>query len=154
VPSMDITTIKKHSYFEGGYSYFVITPESIEPILSSYKKISEYDLAESFDPQERENIVTLIATYDQFIQQQNARNILSTYQGIKISELKSTLEASLHGEVDQRKKNMRLEKFKPTDLKKFMQDPQKQIQAIGELVVPKHAEIEKGALEAAKETLF
>lgn len=82
VPSDEIGELKTLSFFEEGFSFYVISRESIEPILATLKKISEYDTIADFDPQDRETIVNLIANYDRHISLQNAANILLTRESI------------------------------------------------------------------------
>ena len=46
VPTEAVAGLKKKYYFEGGYQFFIISPEAIPAILSSLKRISEYELAQ------------------------------------------------------------------------------------------------------------
>jgi len=154
VPDMDLIQLKKVFYYEDGYSFYVISKNSFEAILASYKKVLDYDLAESFDPKERENIVNLIASFDQHISKQNAINILSSVEGIKTSFKKSVLSKDLLEDVEIKKKNMRIENFKPTDLKRLIQNPEEQIDGIRQLVKSKEPVIEKQNLEDASQTFL
>jgi hypothetical protein len=88
VPAHELSELKTLSFMEEGFSFYIISIESIEPILASLKKISEYDTIAEFDPQDREAIVNLIASYDRHISLQNATNILFTRESIGLMSSK------------------------------------------------------------------
>jgi len=154
VPDMEFISMKKVSFYEDGYSFFVIPKAGFEPILESYKKVSNYDLAESFDPKERENIVNLIASFDHHISRQNSINILSSLEGLKVSSKKNILKKDLLDDIEVKKNKIRLENFKPTDLKRLIQNPEEQIQEIKALVMPKKPEISEDELSNTNDTLL
>jgi len=88
VPAQELQELKTLSFIEEGFSFYIISVESIEPILASLKKISEYETIADFDPQDRETIVNLIANYDRHISLQNAANILFTKESIGLMNSK------------------------------------------------------------------
>ena len=47
----------------GDYNVFVITIDSLEPIILSLKKIEEYEFAEQLSPEERDNICRIIGKF-------------------------------------------------------------------------------------------
>ena len=149
IPTIELASLKKTHYYEGWYSFFIISVESFEPLLSSYKKISDYDLADSFDPQDRENIVDLIAAFDFHINRRNSVDIISSIEWLKVSSLKYNLNKEMLDQVEIKKKKMRIEKFKDTEMKRFIHDPEEQILAIKKLVIPKKAEIDWEELDSA-----
>ena len=54
-------------------------------------------------------------------------------------------------QIDTKKKKIRIEKFKDTDMKRFIHNPKEQILEIKKLIVPKEAEIlSKDLNEAGK----
>jgi len=152
VPVDAIATLKKRHFYEQGYSFFVISPEAIAPILASFKKIQAYEFAEQMDPQERENITSLIAEFDQHINFTNAAHLLLTQRGIHSLDKVKSLSGEIQDEVRQKKDKMRLKSFKPTDIKNFMMGTHVQQQAISEHVSPK-SDIMLEELEIASETL-
>ena len=147
VPTQDFIKMKKISFYEDWYNLFAISIESFESILASFKKISEYENLEKIDPQERENIINVLAAYDQHISHRNAIDILSSLQWLKVSKLKNELWWEMLDEIEDKKSKIRLENFKPTDLKKFIQDPKHQIDEIKKIILPKKAEIDKKEIE-------
>jgi chromosome segregation ATPase len=64
VPSTALAELKSHHYIVDGYTIFVVSPEALPPILASFKRISMYEFAEQMDPQQRENIIQVIAELD------------------------------------------------------------------------------------------
>ncbi|NQT59296.1 MAG: hypothetical protein HQ557_09980 [Bacteroidetes bacterium] len=148
VPTVDAGQLKTVSYYEDGYSFYVIPIEAFEPVAAIFRKLKDYDLAEAYDPQERENIVNLIAAFDNHIRQQNAVNILNTLRGLKIMGEKQTLPPDLTASVEERRKSMRLDSYKPTDLRRLMSDPQAQIDEIAALVMPGEPAIDKDAVQS------
>jgi hypothetical protein len=50
-------------------------------------------------------------------------------------------------EVEEKRSKIRLDNFKPTDLKKFIQDPSYQIDEIKKIVQPKKADISEDEIE-------
>lgn len=147
VPMMDFEKMKKVSFYEDWYNFFAIPAENFEPILASYKKILNYENLETIDPKERENIINVLAAYDQHISHRNAIDILSSLQWLKISKLKENLWSEMINEVEEKRSKIRLDNFKPTDLKKFIQDPNRQIDEIKKIVQPKKAEITEDEIE-------
>lgn len=139
VPSNEMEELKTLSFFEEGFSFYVISRESLEPILSSLKKISEYDTIADFDPQDRETIVNLIANYDRHISLQNAANILFTRESIGLMNSKDGLHTEIQKEIASKKENMRTKKLNEWELKKIAQSMGEQEQQVNELLLPKVA---------------
>jgi len=152
VPTLAISELKKLSYFEQGYTFHVITPEAIESILASLKKIENYEFADQMNPQERENIVNLIAELDQHINFTNAAQLLLTQRGINSLARIKKIDTSLLDEVNQKKEKMRLEKFTPSDLKNFMMGTHIQQKAIREHVSPK-AGVQESSIKQIEELI-
>jgi len=63
VPTNTINTLKQLTYRLGDYDVFVITKDSIEPVILSLKKIEEYDLAEKLSPEDRDSICRIIGKF-------------------------------------------------------------------------------------------
>jgi hypothetical protein len=147
IPTVDAGQLKTVSYYEDGYNFYVIPIEAFEPIAAIFRKLKDYDLAEAYDPQERESIVNLIAGFDNHIRQQNAVNILNALRGLKIMGEKQTLPPDLAASVEDRRKSMRMDSYKPTDLRRLMSDPQAQIDEIAALVKPQEPAISKDDIQ-------
>lgn len=137
VPAQELSELKTLSFVEDGFSFYIISPESIEPILASLRKISEYDTIADFDPQDRETIVNLIANYDRHISLQNAANILFTRESIGLMNSKEGLHEEIQKEITNRKEGMRTKKLNEAELKKIAQSMSEQERQVEELLTPR-----------------
>jgi len=63
VPTNTIHVLKQLTYRMGDYDVFVITRDSLEPVILSLKKIEEYDLAEKLSPEDRDSICRIIGKF-------------------------------------------------------------------------------------------
>lgn len=149
VPEDAIGTLSKTHFYEKGYEVFVISPHSIPVVLSSFKKISSYELAEQMDPRDRENIVSLIAEFDYHINMRNALDILASQSGVSVLKKARGLTDDIKEEINNKKSKMRLQQFKPTDMKTLMIDNGVQQQKINDLISP-HAPIASEDIDSVK----
>ena len=152
VPTDAMRLLKKIRFYEQGYEFFVISPEAIEIVLASFRKISSYELAQQLDPRERENIVNLIAEFDYHINLRNALDILGSQSGVNVLKKAETLKSDIKDEITLKKSKMRLQQFTPTDIKTLMIDTEMQKEKIDELTLPKAA-ISENHMEAIKPIL-
>ncbi|PCI25723.1 hypothetical protein COB57_00720 [Candidatus Peregrinibacteria bacterium] len=74
--------------------------------------------------------------------------------GVKIAELKETLASDMKSEVENKKKKIRLDNFKPTDLKRLINNPNEQFEAIKKMIQPQNPEVETQNIEDVQEALF
>ncbi len=137
VPSQAIGELKKLHYFEQGFSFFIISPEALAPILASFKKIESYEFAENLTPEQRENIVNTIAELSQQINFTNALNLLSTQRGISSLQRLKNLDTKTLDEVQAQETKMRLKNFTPTEFKELMQSTHAQQKTIDDFTAPK-----------------
>ena len=63
VPSNTIHTIKQFAYNMGDYNVYVITKDSLEPVILSLKKIEDYEFVNQLSPEERDNICRVIGRF-------------------------------------------------------------------------------------------
>jgi hypothetical protein len=153
IPDIGLKDIKETFFVEQGISFSVIPIQAFEPIVRTLRRLEDYELAEKYDPQERENIINVLATYDQYVRQQNAVNILSTIRGIKVMSEKESIPAEVQSAVDARRAKLRLEQMSTSSLKKLMDDPELQAKELLELIAPKKPEVDSKDLKDA-EPLF
>lgn len=116
--------LERYSYYEDGFSVYIIPLEAFEPLLAVFKKMESYDLADAYDPQEREDIIDIIASLEHHIRHQNAVQVLGTLRGIKTVAGREQLPEDLRAAVEERRKQIRLETFKPAQLKRLIHDPE------------------------------
>jgi len=154
VPSSELSKLNKSYYYENQYSFFVISPEAIEPILFAYRKMLDYENLDSLDPQERENLINLIANLDHHLNWQNAIHILEVLQTRKILKQQEQLPADWQQDIQNRKQNIRLESLGTKDLKRFLQNPTEQLATVQQLINPSAALIAAQDLDEAQKSLF
>ncbi len=152
VPTEAIGTLKKLYYYEEGYSFFVISAEAIPPVLASLKKIQNYEFAEKMDPQERENIINLIAEFDHHINLRNAMDLALAQHGINVLDKKESLPEELQEDINLKKSKMRIVKVNETDLKPLMLSTERQQSSIDKTVKPK-PKIKKADMQSAESLL-
>lgn len=136
VPTDAIALLTKTHFQEQGYEFFIISPEAIPMLLSAFKKISAYELAEQMDPRDRENIVTLIAEFDHHINMRNALDIIASQTGIAVLSKVQNLKKDLKEEIRMKKGKMRIQPPSPTELKTLMLDTDTQQDEINTLTSP------------------
>lgn len=149
VPTEAIPELKTTYFFEQGLSFYVISPEALPPILAALKKITTYELADQLDPQERENIVTLVADLDSHINYQNGINLIMTKHGIDILNKAKRLDSGLIEDVEERKKTMRLPSLNPSEIKKLHRSTEEQESELLNIINPE-ASVSEAMLEKAR----
>lgn len=63
VPTNTLDTLGQYEYKLPDYTVFVISIDSLEPIILSLKKIEDYDFVDQLSPEERENICRVIGKF-------------------------------------------------------------------------------------------
>ncbi len=63
IPSSTLHVIKQFTYNIGDYNVYIITKDSLEPIILSLKKIEEYEFADKLSPEERDNVCRVIGKF-------------------------------------------------------------------------------------------
>lgn len=63
IPSNTLSIIKEFIYNIGDYNVYVISKDSLEPIILSLKKIEEYEFADKLSPEERDDICRVIGKF-------------------------------------------------------------------------------------------
>jgi len=139
VPTEAIAELKEVVHYEGGFTFYIISPEAVAPVLASLKRITEYELAEQFDPQEREDIVNLITKYDYHINERNTFDVLMARRGGEVLKDAEKLYPKITKEVGIKKEKMRLPNFKPSEIKRLINSVAAREEAVADLTAPKAA---------------
>ncbi len=150
IPSLDIGALKTLSFYEGGYHFHCICPESLEAVLVLFKLLEQYEFAASCNPQDREHIVRVIAALQQQIRYQNAVNVISSFRGIQALSSQEVLDSDMRRCIDDIRRNMRIENFTPSQLKRLIQDEQALREELLTLVTPQKASVEEEDMDEAK----
>jgi hypothetical protein len=149
-PSIGLQEINETYFVEQGISFFIISLEAFEPIIRTLRRLEDYELAEKYDPQERENIVNVLALYDLHIRQQNATNILTTIRGLKVMEEKKIMPEDVYNAIESRREKLRTELLTPAEIKKLIDNPELQAREILSLIAPREPDIKKQDLNDAE----
>ena len=154
VPTEAIAELKTFIHSLDGYTIYVVSPESLPPILASLKKITTYEFADQMDPQQRENIVQYIAEMDFHINLQNATNIILTKRGTELLEKAQSIDPDIANEVALKKQPLNAKaSLAAADLKKIVASLTEQNQEIQQLVSPKPT-VKKKNLKVAQEVIL
>lgn len=149
VPTQAIQELNKTYFYEQSVSFYAISPEALAPILACLKKITTYELAEHFDPQQRENIINHLADLDYHINFRNAYDLLVTQMGAAILENRKKIDEDTQEQILQKKEKMRLALPGKSDIKKYMSSTKDQEEQISKLSTPK-AEVEEDEMNNVK----
>jgi hypothetical protein len=136
VPTNAIASIKKRMETIEGFNFFVISPEAIEPVLFAYKRITEYEGIEDFDPEEREKIVEVLANFEHFIKNQNTVNILFAQKAFDVLQKKEILSEDFLKQFELELKNLKPVKLKESDFKKTSESVEEQKKIVHKLTAP------------------
>ena len=132
IPSNTLHVIKQFTYNIGDYNVYIITKDSLEPIILSLKKIEEYEFADKLSPEERDNVCRVIGKFahttkrriqiDQFF----AEEFLQTLQKAGAQLPREILESVIEFEKAERL-NPPMEKRNKQILTKDLQEKSTQI---------------------------
>lgn len=160
VPTSALSELTQHFHIVDGYSIFIISVEALPALLASLKRITHYEFAEQMDPQQRDNIVQLVAELDFHINLRNAADLLLTKMGTSILEKAQRTDPALAEEVAIKKLPMNANArsvLSQAELKRLVSSLTAQVEEAHQLVSPK-APIRTKELKAAEvlmtETLF
>ncbi len=154
VPANALSELKNHHYPVEGYSVFIISQEALPAILTSLKRITLYEFAEQMDPQQRENIVQLIAELDFHINLRNAADIILSKMGTDLLQKTQRVDPALAAEVAVKKQPMNAKaSVSVSDIKRLVTRLSTQEQEIEQLVSP-HAPVASADLDAVRASLI
>lgn len=63
VPTNTIDLFEEHTFNHGDYKVFVVTVDSLEPIILSLKRIEEYEFLDQLSPEERDDICRVLGRF-------------------------------------------------------------------------------------------
>ncbi|MBU0767055.1 hypothetical protein KKF55_04750 [Patescibacteria group bacterium] len=136
VPTEALKELKQTAYYEDGFTFYAVSPESLEPILASLKKIATYELAQEMDPQERENIIDLIARFDYHISTRNTVDYGLLIHGLETLEHVKSMNPDLIKEMIAKKEKMRNLNLNTAENKQMIANPEILQQKLMELTEP------------------
>jgi len=123
VPTEAIAQLQTLHHIQGDYTFYIVSKESIAPILSLLKRITTYDLAESIDPQQREKFIHSLADLVSHIRYRNAHDVLLVEKGIEVLANVTERDPELAKEVEEKTKDKKTV-IKPVDIKRYVNSPE------------------------------
>lgn len=84
VPSNTTDAISQFSYNMGDYNVYIVTIDSLEPVILTLKKIEDYEFAEQLTPDERENICRIIGKFSHTVKRKILIDNFFAYQFFEI----------------------------------------------------------------------
>jgi len=108
VPTEAIAQLQTLHHIQGDYTFYIVSKESIAPILSLLKRITTYDLAESIDPQQREKFIHSLADLVSHIRYRNAHDVLLVEKGIEVLANVTERDPELAKEVEEKTKDKKI----------------------------------------------
>jgi hypothetical protein len=119
IPANTLDVISQFSYNMGDYYVYLITVDSLEPIILSLKKIENYEFAEQLTPDERENICRIIGKFSHIAKRKIQIDYFFSYQFLDIlSKCNIDLPADIYKSVQEFEK---AEKLNPPQEKRAKQ---------------------------------
>lgn len=149
VPTEAIGELKKLMYAKDQYTFYVVSREALSPILASLKRISTYELAETLDPQKRENIINTLAELVTQINMTSATSLITTKRGVEVIARMQQTDPGLSAEVDQKTKEKMVSAYSPVEIKRLASSITAQNAEIASLGSPK-PKVSKKSIEAAE----
>ena len=97
IPSNTVPVVDQYVHNMGDYNVYIVTIDSLEPIILSLKRIEEYEFAEQLAPEERENICRLIGKFAHTTKRKIQLESFFTYQFLEIlTKVKSDLPRDIY----------------------------------------------------------
>ncbi len=149
VPTEAVSELKKLVYSKDQYTFYIVSREALSPILASLKRISTYELAETLDPQKRENIINMLADLATHISYRNAHELLLTKMGTETLERVARTDPELAVEVEQKRLEKKFAAPSQSDIKRIATSLTEQNAEISSLASPK-ASVSKKMIDAAQ----
>jgi predicted RNase H-like nuclease (RuvC/YqgF family) len=119
IPSNTVDVVDRYVHNLGDYNVFIVTLDSLEPIILSLQKIEEYEFAEQMSPEERENICRIIGKFAHTTKRRIQLDGFFTYQFLEIlTKVKADLPRDIYDMVEEFEK---AEKLNPPQEKRAKQ---------------------------------
>jgi len=137
IPSEAMSELKQTAYYEDGFTFYAVSPEALAPILAIFKKLETYEFAQEMDPQERENIIDLLAHLDFHISTRNTVDYHLLQHGLETLSKAEKVDPELAKEVAVKKAKIRHLNLSGADHKELTDNPELVKERLLELTEPK-----------------
>jgi len=136
IPTEVIGELKQKTYYEEGFTFYVLPPEALEAILAVFKRLETYEFAQEMDPQERENVIDLLANLDFHISTRNAVDFHLLQHGIATLAKAKNMDPALATEIAMKKAKIRHLNMNTAEQKQLIADPESVQKRLLELTEP------------------
>ncbi|OGR87313.1 MAG: hypothetical protein A3A86_04125 [Elusimicrobia bacterium RIFCSPLOWO2_01_FULL_60_11] len=127
IPSNTIEVVNQFTFNMADYYVYVVTPDSLEPIILSLKKLEDYEFLNELTPEERENICRVIGKFAHAVKR---RMQIDVYFMRHFIEILAKSEAELPKDIfDKAVEIETSEKLNPPQEKRAKQIPSKELEA-------------------------
>ncbi len=111
IPSNTVHVIKEFSFNMADYNVYVVTVDSLEPIILALRKIEEYEFVDQLTPDERDNICRIIG---KFAHTAKRRIQIDNFFSLQFLEILTKCERDIPGDMRDRTMELdRAEKLNP-----------------------------------------
>jgi len=132
VPSNTLEHLETFEYKLSDYTVYVVSLDSVEPIILTLKRIEDYEFAEQLSPEERENICRVIG---KFVHLSKRRIQIDGFFAKQFFELVYRSEADLSKEILEKVAEFeKSEKLNPPQEKRARQISTKELEADSEKI--------------------
>jgi hypothetical protein len=119
VPSNTVEVINQFSYRMGDYNVYIVTIDTLEPIILALRKIEDYEFVDQLTPDERENICRIIGKFAHTAKRKIMIDYFFSFQFLDIiSKCNSSLPEDIYKSVVEFEK---AEKLNPPQEKRAKQ---------------------------------
>jgi hypothetical protein len=84
IPSNTVDAVSQFTYRLADYNVYIVTIDSLEPIILSLRKIEDYEFAEQLTPEERENICRIIGKFTHTVKRKIMIDYFFSFQFLDI----------------------------------------------------------------------
>jgi hypothetical protein len=100
IPANTVEVIEQYIHNMGDYNVYILTLDSLEPIILSLRKIEDYEFAEQLSPEERDNICRIIGRFAHTTKRRIQIDWFFNYQFLEIlTKVKSDLPRDVYDMV-------------------------------------------------------
>ncbi len=139
MPEAELKQLDQTIFQESGYTFIIISQTALPSIFYFLKKISQYENLKDFNPQERENLIHLIASYDTHISYQNAVNFVLAKQSFEINAIQNNLPEDFALGVKSLQQKTKNKTLNQLEIMKYAKNKNIQKKEILEVVQPNPA---------------
>jgi len=111
IPSDTVRVVEEFSFNMADYNVYIITVDSLEPIILALKKIEEYEFVDQLTPDDRDNICRIIG---KFAHTAKRRIQIDNFFSLQFLEILTKCERDIPGDMRERAIELdRAEKLNP-----------------------------------------